>query len=86
MVGVSSAAFGPSGLWEADAAGAEVELFTGSALLLLLLGALGCGCDFHNHPALLDTVTENAATVTRAITEINSVTDLLFLVAVRLLR
>jgi hypothetical protein len=86
-VGASSAAFGPRGRWEATDADAEVEVFTGSGLLLLSLLRLGAmGCDFHNHPALLDTDTEKAITVTSAITAINSVAGLLLLVAVRFLR
>jgi hypothetical protein len=85
-VGANGAAVGPTGLWEATDADAavevEVEVFTGSGLLLLA----ALGCDFHNHPALLDTETEKAATVTKAITAINSVADLLVLVKVEYLR
>jgi len=78
IVGTSGAAFGPSGLWEATDAGAEVAVFTGSGLLLLLvLGAPGC--DFHNQPALLDTETEKAATATSATTAINNVAGLFLL-------
>jgi hypothetical protein len=88
-VGANGAAVGPTGLWEVDAdaaveaeAAAEVAVFTGSGLLLLA----AAGCDFHNHPALLDTETEKAATVTRAITAINNVADLLVLVKLEYLR
>jgi len=75
-VGVSIAAFGPSGRWEETDAEAELELLAGSGLLLLL-GALGC--DFDSQPALFDsTETEKTIPVaTRATTAINSVADLL---------
>jgi len=72
IVGTSGAAFGPSGLWEVDAA-AEPDVFAGSELLLV--GALGC--EFHRDPALLDfTETEKAIAVAIAITAINNVAGL----------
>jgi hypothetical protein len=85
------AAFGPSGRWEATDADAEVEaeaaaeaaVFTGSGLMLL--GALGC--DFHNHPPVLDsTETEKAIAVESAIPAINSAANLFVLVDLENLR
>jgi hypothetical protein len=71
IVGTSGAAFGPSGLWEVEAA-AALEAFAGS--VLVLLGTLGC--EFHRDPALLDfTETEKAIAVAIAITAINNVAD-----------
>src|SRR6185503_13120804 len=79
IVGTNGATFGAIDRWEATDAGAEVAVFTGSGLLLLLV--LGVpGCDFHNHPALLDTETEKAATATRATTAINNVAGLFLLI------
>jgi len=52
--------------------------FGASGVLLLVLGVPGC--DFHNHPALLDTETEKAATATRATTAINNVAGLFLLI------
>jgi hypothetical protein len=86
--GASIAAFGPSGRWEPTVADAAVEVFdvfTGSGLLLPIVGALGC--DFHNHPRALElTETEKAIAVVRATTEINSVAIRFVLVSLEYLR
>jgi len=75
IVGTNGAAIGPTGRWEATDAGAELEVFVGSGLLLLG----GVGCDFHS-PALLElTETEKAMAVAIAINAINNVADLFLL-------